>query len=1109
MKSSIEVVCTGDGSATMNSEDFDLMMKKKSYEACVEFFAGAKEADRKLISERAMEWYEAACAFEYAGSPFVRAMLGFESQLPKKEQAQLALVKRIEKKELIFPREVQDKESVDIARLAVTASSALTEIRKVGMPKHEYAFEVMVDRKPKFLDKWLTYTCERSPNRVWIKVRQIERQGLAQAEDGDGYWLAMAFCLGQLDIIELGAFLEQDKEIVESLLWRMLENEAAVQLLSDPSGVNDQVRSGRRRAIFADWQESANRLEESRRASFNWKTAVVEMANKDLIPKEKLVPLIFEWLARLSGDKESKASSSYVTNTSPAQWFQQLHDELELSIQDRNSRATQYIGLLSVRDSSTLAWSLKQIAQCDLSLLPLADLLSNMNRVFYHKRKEAAQIAIQILEQLWKNNPSDLDLYAKTAVEAFEHPSGDIQKKAFSFLKKTKAIQNPEIFSLIEQKKERLSALMKKELADLMQATRPETSEPAGDGEETSEPFASNELDLRSDLEELLAQAKQITGVFADAAEISSCIAIVESDDSSRFPGPLELKSMDIPRLDQSKKIEPVQDLDALIFLYLHVLEGSASSDDTERLLDGLSRLCNQRPADFEDRVSSLRKKLQPQLENFERFDNFPISNLIIDLAGVARSWLGKKADEEKKPGLIKQLFGVIADVLPQEPIIALPGMPSPGIFLSVRAKALAKIVAKRMSLPLLAAPTHIGGWIDPLVLPERLKAWSDAGLTPDGCDIVQSLLRLAPENRTLALEKLPAGKQEYLRAFRWALGGEMSGDINSTDIWIAALRAREPYSSNEFLKQRFPSLGPDCAELASYVDRTEDFAAAESSIYGTAFNRQKKNSLPILPNPPVRDRSDIRFFPTELLHVSSVFHEAAPHIELYYPLYRESFFAGQTNRTALFLESVGNYWTTSWNCLFDSDVPLSGMGTWLLVVALTAKQPETSRLALDATIAGIDENRIDGPVFGQVMARFLMTGRITLVRWTNAFKEISRISPLHRQFAKDAIENCLAGLSEKYCEKAPIAFLEILYDCAIASKQSIENAACRTFLSQIKGKGKGSKLSKLLLELKDTGSRAHWLELNAQVLRSRIERVHAWDARVKTQDKEAVEIRF
>jgi hypothetical protein len=275
--------------------------------------------------------------------------------------------------------------------------------------------------------------------------------------------------------------------------------------------------------------------------------------------------------------------------------------------------------------------------------------------------------------------------------------------------------------------------------------------------------------------------------------------------------------------------------------------------------------------------------------------------------------------------------------------------------------QSLSRLLARRTSLPLLSAPTHKGAWIDPRVLPDRIRQWESAQLKLDNADLIQCLLRLAPEHRKEALALMPQSQEESIRVIRYALGDQMKTPVNTPELWVAAFRCREPKGQSKYLQERFPELGPDSATCASYREAIDAFKKRPDRVFVSSW-RGETELVPIESIPPYAFRPAVKYFPTELLHDPKSFWEPTELSEFYYLLDRESYFAFQTRRVAVFIESQGNYWQGSWDPLFDPDQRLSGMGSWLLVFGLSAKQNELSRLAIDGLVQGVDGKINFGP---------------------------------------------------------------------------------------------------------------------------------------------------
>jgi hypothetical protein len=149
----------------------------------------------------------------------------------------------------------------------------------------------------------------------------------------------------------------------------------------------------------------------------------------------------------------------------------------------------------------------------------------------------------------------------------------------------------------------------------------------------------------------------------------------------------------------------------------------------------------------------------------------------------------------------------------------------------------------------------------------------------------------------------------------------------------------------------------------------------------------------------------------------------------------------------------------------------------------------------LDALIASIDDGRMDGITLGTVMAKLLPTERITLTRWIKAMKEVARISPMHLQFAFDAIHEAMKGvpLAEDGFSP-PVPLLEFFYELVLASGEAVTDDRLIQCLQKMKGKGKGSKLARLLLDAKKPPPASkHRMDVAMQILHIRVERAERW----------------
>jgi Family of unknown function (DUF6493) len=153
-----------------------------------------------------------------------------------------------------------------------------------------------------------------------------------------------------------------------------------------------------------------------------------------------------------------------------------------------------------------------------------------------------------------------------------------------------------------------------------------------------------------------------------------------------------------------SQPIVPIDTVDALIDAAFHAIEVVDSPDEIERIIDAVSRLADQRPPDFDQRVAPLLHRLQKGGggRNGLGIAGFGIGLVVIDLFATWAS--GRLFQTRNHNGS----YTVSQD--------AFVGM-------GEHLRTIAWRVTQRSPQQTLSAPTHRGGWIDPLVWLDRLNA--------------------------------------------------------------------------------------------------------------------------------------------------------------------------------------------------------------------------------------------------------------------------------------------------------------------------------------------------------------------------------------------------
>ena len=235
-------------------------------------------------------------------------------------------------------------------------------------------------------------------------------------------------------------------------------------------------------------------------------------------------------------------------------------------------------------------------------------------------------------------------------------------------------------------------------------------------------------------------------------------------------------------------------------------------------------------PPDFEKRTAPLTARVRNRFDGIRQFPR----HSLVSFHRIVQGWLTGEIDRSDVMKWSKGLLG----------------------FTSLWVRANTQRIAEGRAAPLLATPTHAGGWIDPRVFVERYHTCCRLPFAILTEDLIMALLRLAPDHRAEALAAARDLRDEPGAAIRYALGSENEPIGDSAPLWVAAARSRSPWSDDPAVEARHPGLGPDAGRAAIY-----DLDAF--SIEGVDEPVLKITLVPELPE-KVAERADL---PTVSFH--------------------------------------------------------------------------------------------------------------------------------------------------------------------------------------------------------------------------------------------------
>jgi Family of unknown function (DUF6493) len=937
------------------------------------------------------------------------------------------------------------------ADAAVLASCSLGQLKKRGrnLRMSDTDFRVLAARKPDWITDYAGWSLEKLPA-IWPAVRRLERAGLCRRPDTDHYVLGLIQCVAPWGVMpSVHEALLSDPELLEREVWHLFEVEGSGEF-------------------------SLAAYDKYSRDEATWETALVSLAADGTLPRDRLLDAS---LAALERDFAQFRAG----------WFSRFHEALQPTLDERAERVELYLNLLASKIPPTVSFALSALSKLDRAQrLPAGKLVNRISPALTARSKGAVSTALKLLENAARRDPALKRAAAMVAAQALSHESPDAQSEAFDLVVRAGARDDTALLASIVSQLEQLAA-----------SVQPRVREWLGSANAATPPGPSSTAPLEADLEALMTRAAAMTPHFRERAGVDAAVAAIRAG-SFDVPA-ISFDGTEFPRLDPAAEIQPIAGLDELIGVFSAVLENPDAIDEVERVLDGVSRLCGHRPSDFEAHTRPLFKRATALLERHSAGDQYgPFTGWqpAIDLCGLALSWIGAQAiDPDVALRVNKQHSKFELPMIDyQHKIGKWSGLArvyeldqsAEMLFLSRRALAVARRAAKGQAEPLLSAPTHRGGWIDPIVLVDRIQTGAKTATTPEVYDQVQAILRLAPGRRAQARRRKFAAEGEFAQAVRYALGGDTDSIGPTAALWIAAARARAPFDDDPRVLERHPNLGPDAGAAARFAYRVK----LKPTGHGKTWAHFLLDREPAVP-PEVPSE-----LPTVRLHCLCTERDSATIRwgATIWPIAREAWLAQGVDAIGTNLDWWEAHWgdRTYLEPLTDPDLAMKPMALLLLTLGLAAKEAGEHGLATDGLIAAIDDGRIDGPLLGGAMRSLLPTKLIIPSRWAKTLRDAARVSPSHARVVARALEH---ALGEELVEppRDMLALLELLKELLIELGESISLTAARVWLAGWKAAGKSAKVVKDLLALTGSGDPVMRRDAALRALAHRIERAERW----------------
>ncbi len=790
----------------------------------------------------------------------------------------------------------------------------------------------------------------------------------------------------------------------------------SARLLADPGLLDDEIW----RLFEIDTQvydDSWTRRNPRCPAGYeSWSDALARLAGEGSVDRQRLLD------ATLAGLWASSSNSVLAGH-------HRLHCRLAPSADELDAREGAYRELLGHRAGPVVGFALRQLALIARRRpLAAAPTLAAMPPLFALPARTQPLVALKIVGRLLQREKPQGELAeAACAVllEALRHPASDVQQAAAQFLCAHAGTWSDDQIARVRAVERELApsarallAALDRETAGVRPAPLPLTDAAAAAATMTAE------RRWRARVQALPSRLRAVGGL---AGEV----------DFSLPPPPLAIALTDLPILKTLPPVSPIAGIDELIDSVAHAIEAVDSATEVERIVDGIARLFDDRPGDFAARTQALVKRMHTGALADAR--GIVLPGTPNGLRDLVLTWLEGGPRHTNYP-YWQQVRG-------------------PMRFMDRRLRELARHLDRHGALQPLATPTHEPGWIAPQVFVERLAHYARAARRPLASDLLQALLRLAPDGRGEALALAGALRGEWAPAVRWALGGGAGPEAQSrrqAALWVAAGRARAPHAD---LSGPLAALGlridwPDVLQPASYQWRatTRTLHRHGRETIHPCLDLQVSPApwrAPPLPTPAWGAAARVRAGAAWLMHLAGslrlaapslalrtftpslavptcLAHESAPHRSLavgysapwlidwaqtLWPLNGDALLAfgvrlmvERIDLTASAGEPLHPFLTP----LFAGNRLWSELGVLALSIALASRDGDLRRLATDLLIEGIADGRAHPDELARVLCRLAAGGWLKASRLSAALGEAARVSPLHQWTVAGIIEGAL-----------------------------------------------------------------------------------------------------
>lgn len=951
-----------------------------------------------------------------------------------------------------YPKYQQQLQTAEFAALGLCPFSVTKKItgRYHNTPEHmAYLKKLFLDRKPEWINEWVE-------------------------ERLKGEWQTINWFLLR-DLIKEGLCKKPKSEGYTRLMVTQLPHSVnwqkdadkyellSARILKDPDLLEDEI-----------W-----RLFEVENAAFTyeytpnekcetWCTALCKLSESGKVDRQKLIN---SCLSGLTTGFKNNSLSGYI----------KVHDKLNPTIDELFERQQSYLDLLSNRAQHVVTFALKILKELDKKKkLNAEEFVRSIGSIFAIKSKTQPVTALKILENILKSRRDLTSKACKIVTEGLTHESADIQEACINFLEKWINPDDKELLAIIDNYKDDIAPSLKSKADNLLEKLG----------------ITAQIKEIQSDLKEIkLTDDNLRARIDVQPDTIKSLTGLEDVDKvlNSELIEPLNYELITVPILSALKPIKPIVDIEELIDTVSHAVETIDSADELERILDGISRLCSIKPDNFETRTAPLLKRITPKTGSPSTRGLLTSAGMPVSLTEVLFAWLRLQKVSWEHDFSVHYL--------------------NPVKFLDSRLVELRDRLLNKEPAPLLSTPTHSGGWIAPLIFMQRVIELNNSKIKIPKYDLMQALLRLAPDNRKEALVLAKNIKGLEAELIQFALGAEKLPDKikkEEAPLWLVAARCRNARLKLDFIKKNsllpliqsevFPE-GPDVIEPANYSWKI--FVEEKTQKIGQFEQHYTFKKIEINHGKTIPELKDIKDWPILALH------------KLQYQKYVFSYMRSPLlisclsmiwpqNNDALFAEAAWClYFRIDQNSstfepnypflipLLEADRPFTEMAYLALILGLISKDSDAKGYAVDILATGIEDSRINPDPFSDILLKLSNMDGLMPNRLASSLSEAAKLSPLHAFIIAHTLLLWLSKINE--LPRDAHYLLSLLND--LTSQLGLKpDGKALDLLKAVKGSTKTAKIAKSLISYTYNNYTNDYFEAKNAQLETRILRAERWN---------------